>query len=73
MNIHPFEATHRHIKSGGLYQKLGEGKMQSHDWKHEFTLKSIDMTRVVIYQAQDGSYWVRPKAEFEDGRFEEIK
>lgn len=69
-------ATHKHLKTGGLYAVLFTGRMQSANW---FILRadgsdvSIDMTEVVIYRSLgDGSIWVRPKSEFEDGRFEPI-
>jgi hypothetical protein len=28
-----------------------------------------DLTPVVVYRSVDGSVWVRPEAEFDDGRF----
>lgn len=53
--------THRHYK-GGLYRKLMEG------------LREHDLVPVTIYRAQkDGTVWVRPTAEFEDGRFASIE
>jgi hypothetical protein len=50
--------THRHVKSGGLYVVLFEGKLEK------------DCSNVVIYRGQDGNIWVRPSNEFYDGRFE---
>lgn len=73
-------ATHRHVKRGTLYRLLGFGKMQAEWWRKMEKLSgsavkfvSADMTEVAVYQSvDDGSLWVRPKDEFEDGRFEAI-
>ena len=54
------DVIYRHRK-GGLYRIIARGRLES------------DLTPVVIYQALAGSeYWVRPTAEFEDGRFEAL-
>ena len=49
--------THRHLKSGREYMKLAEGRIE------------LDQTPVVIYLARDGTVWVRPTENFNDGRF----
>lgn len=56
----------RHKKRGTTYTEIARGTMQaSGDW---------DMQPVVIYVADaDQSIWVRPAAEFEDGRFEPVE
>ena len=70
---------HRHVKRGSEYVLLGMGKMQAEDWRDlsgEQVLedgaevgKSVDMREVAIYRSiADGSLWVRPREEFEDGR-----
>lgn len=56
----PWKPTHVHIKSGGEYRWLLEGIIEA------------DMTPCIIYDNRDGVVWVRPKAEFEDGRFAAI-
>lgn len=53
--------THQHRK-GSLYQ------IKIHNVVIEAT-----MTLAVVYEAQDGTYWVRPRIEFFDGRFLELK
>lgn len=55
----PWVATHRHCK-GGLYRVLGQGILEA------------DRTEAVIYQDKDGTIWIRPTLEFEDGRFERL-
>ncbi len=77
--------THRHVKRGSEYMLLGIGKMQTSNWMDEQwshepqsgnppqrTLDPVDMREVAIYRAEDGQLWVRPREEFEDGRFETI-
>lgn len=58
---HPIRAdwvpTHRHRK-GGLYRVVTHGTLEA------------DHSPVVIYDDADGTVWVRPTQEFEDGRFE---
>ena len=51
--------THRHRK-GGLYRVLGHGTWEA------------DRSPAVIYDDADGTVWIRPTAEFEDGRFEAL-
>lgn len=59
----------RHVRTGGTYQELGRARMQA---DVPDGLSVSDMAPVVVYRAERGGHiWVRPVAEFEDGRFEE--
>ena len=60
MHDDPRSQIYRHKKTGGLYTVL------HWDAKIEGT-----MDEAVVYQSlEHGMIWVRPKAEFMDGRFE---
>jgi len=55
-----------HRKRGTTYTEIGRGLLQS-DQPLE------DMAVVVLYRSEkDGSLWVRPPHEFDDGRFREV-
>ncbi len=60
MSGDPWQPTHRHRK-GGLYRVIGEGIWEP------------DRQPVILYDDADGQVWVRPKAEFEDGRFSKLE
>lgn len=81
-------ATHRHKKRGTEYVLIGYGKMQAEAWRdgsHKARMSgdsasihggtSVDMCEVAIYRSMidPKEIWVRPREEFEDGRFEVIK
>ncbi|GEM_PF-3630404 len=54
--------THRHLKRGTYYRELGRGELQSGQ-------SVAEGCRLVVYQGDDGRLWLRPEAEFDDGRF----
>jgi hypothetical protein len=56
----------KHKKRGTIYTEVARGIFQC-------TGSLLDEESVVIYQGEDGKFWVRPVAEFEDGRFERIE
>lgn len=51
--------THRH-RNGGLYRVVGQGVIEA------------DRTPATIYDDAEGTVWIRPTSEFEDGRFEKL-
>lgn len=80
--------THRHKKRGTEYVLVGIGKMQAEDWVDRrpaidgllkeppmMTLPpSVDRREVAVYRSATDptEIWVRPREEFEDGRFETL-
>lgn len=73
-----WKPTHRHKKRGSEYMLLSAGRMQTENWigdvmvDGDYTRRSVDMREVAIYRGADGEMWVRPREEFEDGRFEPL-
>lgn len=60
-----FSPTHRHVKSGGLYQVIADGYDAANHHGEE-------APRVVIYRNDAGVWWTRPADEFHDDRFEPL-
>ncbi|AFZ66049.1 DUF1653 domain-containing protein [Deinococcus peraridilitoris] len=51
----------RHKKTGGIYEEIARGRLEH------------DETPVVVYRhCLKAEVWVRPEAEFMDGRFEPL-
>ena len=73
------EPTHRHKKRGTEYVLIGIGKMQAEHWYQSETPSApeaeVDMREVAIYRSaiDPSEIWVRPREEFEDGRFEALR
>lgn len=52
-----------HIDRGGIYVRLADATLQ-------FSGEHVDDTPMVVYRSiEDSRFWVRPKTQFEDGRF----
>jgi hypothetical protein len=77
------KATHRHKKRGTKYVLIGIGKIQAEDWmrripeirgQREEDWAPVDMREVAVYRSvtDPNEMWVRPREEFEDGRFEAL-
>lgn len=64
-----YNFTYRHVKTGRVYIVVALGR-------NELTLEevvvyaAVDRWTEYRYSLQD--VWVRPRAEFEDGRFDEV-
>jgi hypothetical protein len=55
-----WKATHQH-KKGGLYRVL-----------YDSVLSSDNLSLYVVYDDNSGRVWVKPKDEFDDGRFQKV-
>jgi hypothetical protein len=56
---------YRHLKRGTVYQVRTHAELQA-------AAPVPEGTTLTIYIGDDGRTWARPKAEFEDGRFEAL-
>lgn len=72
--------THRHKKRGTEYVLIGIGKMQAENWYEpnhgsRVAAGNVDMREVAIYRSATDptEIWVRPREEFEDGRFQVLE
>lgn len=57
-----FHPTHQHVKRGTEYQEMARGRLQT-------DVPLTDYADLVAYRDDDGVWWFRPPAEFDDGRF----
>lgn len=69
---------YKHVKRGTEYELIGIGKMQAEGWLITSTInwestsaRNVDMQEVAVYRSvtDPTEIWVRPRGEFEDGRF----
>lgn len=58
-----WKPTHRHKKRGSTYRVIGQAVLQTAE-------PAPDGAHMIVYQDEKGLVWVRPSAEFYDGRFE---
>ena len=56
---------YRHRKRGTIYRVQTHAELQA-------AAPVPEGTTLTVYLGDDGSAWARPKAEFEDGRFEAL-
>lgn len=74
-----FSPTHIHKKRGTKYQVLATDAGLQTQWAqtfydgHRMEGHPIEEVAFTVYVGEDGRHWVRSTAEFNDGRFEEIK
>ncbi|CAN7388833.1 hypothetical protein [Variovorax sp. LjRoot178] len=61
---HPPGVRFRHKKTAGIYERIGEARLQS-------STPVADMATLVLYRGQNGALWVRSPAEFNE-RFEPL-
>lgn len=59
-------STWRHKKRGTLYEFVGLAGLQI------ATHPELEKQSYAVYRGEDDELWVRPEAEFLDGRFEEM-
>lgn len=67
MERETFAPTHRHVQRGTDYQVHCVALAQI---ASDIALE--DMEEVTVYQGEDGQWWARPTAEFNDGRFADL-
>jgi len=60
-----WQPTHRHIKRGSTYSAIGPALLQA-------SAPCVEPDEMMVYRAESGELWVRPLAEFTDGRFEAL-
>lgn len=60
----PFRATHRHVKTGGLYMVTDEGRLE---------VTGDDGYLLVEYENEAGQRFAQAYDRFHDGRFEVLK
>lgn len=68
-------SLYQHKERGSVYELIAIGKMQSDGWMEVIPkMVAVDMRDVAIYRSVSDptEILVRPREEFEDGRFEAL-
>jgi hypothetical protein len=68
----PSHPLYRHKKRGKLYRVLDQRALMQCSTAPQFEVWTKDVTFTVYQSLETGAFFIRPTAEFMDGRFEVI-